>query len=276
MIDEFKAAMQNAGITPPNHIIGDGKLHRFYIKGDKAGSKNGAYFLYLDGKPNGWFSDWRGKTGKWSSNGKTQPFTFEMRRQIERERKQRQEERELCYQQAAKTALYIWNKSTPNPQHPYLTRKRVKAHHARLYRDSLVIPIYNESCELVNLQFITPNGDKRFLTGARKKGCFSALDKDSNTDTILFAEGFSTAASLHEETGFYTAIGLDAGNLVYVARVIRGLYPQASIIVCGDNDANGVGQKAAIEAAAAVNGKYKIPLNVGQDWNDVLSHGGNI
>jgi putative DNA primase/helicase len=56
--------------------------------------------------------------------------------------------------------------------------------------------------------------------------------------------------------------------------VLRRLYPKAVIIVCGDNDLSGVGQKAAIEAAAYVNGKYKIPPNAGQDWNDFLSNGG--
>jgi putative DNA primase/helicase len=274
MINEFKAAMQSAGITPPDHIIGDGQLHRFHIGGDKSGTLNGVYFLHLDSNPNGWFSDWRGMTGKWSANGKAQSFTKEMRQQIEQERKQREEEKQLRHEQAAKTAAYIWGKATPATDHQYLINKRIKPHHARLYRDSLVIPIYDESRELVNLQFITPFGVKRPLTGAKKKACFSAIRKDNNTDTILLCEGFATGASLHEETGHYTAIGLDAGNLLPVAQVIRRMYPKAVIIVCGDNDAHGKGQKAASDAAAAVSGKYKIPPNVGQDWNDFLSNGG--
>ena len=93
MINEFKSAMQSAGITPPNHIIGDGKLHRFHIAGDKPNTQNGAYFLYLDGKPNGWFSNWRGVTGKWSADGKAQPLKFWQRDQIQQERQQREEEK---------------------------------------------------------------------------------------------------------------------------------------------------------------------------------------
>jgi putative DNA primase/helicase len=271
MIEQFKAAMRSAGITPPDHIIGDGDLHRFYIQGDKRGTVNGRYFLHLDGRANGWFSDYRGNVGRWVADGKAQPLTFEVRKQIQQHRKQRELEKQLYCEQAAETAAYVWNKSMPAIDHQYLINKRVKPHNARLYRDALVIPIYDESFELLNLQFISPNGDKRFLSGAKKRSCFSAIRKDNCTDTILMCEGWATGASLHEETGHYTAVALDAGNLLLVAQVIRRLYPQAEIIVCGDNDLSGVGQKAAKEAAIACGGTYKIPATVGADWNDVLN-----
>jgi putative DNA primase/helicase len=271
MINEFRSAMQAAGITPPNHIIGDGQLHRFHIGGDKSGTLNGVYFLHLDNNPNGWFSDWRGTTGKWSANGKAQSFTKEMRHQIEQERKQREEEKQLRHEQAVCNARIIWGKSTPATHHQYLTNKRVQPHDTRLHHESLVIPIYDENKRLVNLQFISPNGDKRFLSGARKKGCFSDIGKDNSMDTILLCEGFSTGASLHEHTGYYTAIALDAGNLLPVAQVMKQMCPMASIIVCGDNDESGVGQKAAINAALAIGGKYLIPETIGYDWNDSLT-----
>jgi putative DNA primase/helicase len=274
MINEFKAAMQAAGINPPNHIIGDGQLHRFHIGGDKSGTLNGVYFLHLDNNPNGWFSDWRGTTCKWSANGKAQSFTSEMRLKVEQERKQREEEKQLRHEQAAINARKIWNKSIPVTDHQYLTSKRVQPHDTRLHHDSLVIPIYDEKKWLVNLQFILPNGDKRFLSGAKKKGCFSAIGVSNELKTLLLCEGWATGASLHEETGQCVVIALDAGNLLPVAQAIRRMFPYVSIIVCGDNDLSGVGQKAAIDAAAAVNGKYKIPPNVGQDWNDFLSNGG--
>jgi putative DNA primase/helicase len=275
MIEEFKAAMQAVGIEAPRHIISDGKLHRFHIDGDKSGTLNGVYIFHSDGNPSGWFSNWRGTSGRWSSCGIAPPFTSKMRRQLDQQLQQREIEQQLRYQHAATTALYIWNKSIPATQHPYLAHKRVKPHHVRLFRDTLLVPIYDASRELVNLQFIQGDGSKRFLSGARLKDCYSAIRKNNNTDTILLCEGFSTAASLHEATKHYVAIGFSASSLLAVSLVIRNLYPQSTIIVCGDNDANGVGQKAAINAAAAVNGKYKIPPIAGQDWNDVLSHGGN-
>lgn len=276
MINEFKSAMQAAGITPPNHIIGDGQLHRFHIGGDKSGTLNGVYFLHLDNNPNGWFSDWRGTTGKWSADGKATPFTFEMRQQVEQERKQREEEKRLRHEQAAVNARTIWNKSKPVTDHQYLTSKRVKPHDTRLHYDSLVIPIYDETKWLVNLQFIAPNGEKRFLSGAKKKGCFSSIGASNDLKILLLCEGWATGASLYEETGQCVVIALDAGNLLPVAQAVRRMFPYVSIIVCGDNDLSGVGQKAAKEAANEVNGRFIIPPNVGQDWNDFLSNGGAL
>lgn len=87
----------------------------------------------------------------------------------------------------------------------------------------------------------------------------------------MIAEGFATAASLHETTGNQTFISFDAGNLINVAKIVRVKNPDAEIIICGDNDENEVGQKAARSAALAVGGKYIIPVSVGQDWNDALN-----
>lgn len=52
---------------------------------------------------------------------------------------------------------------------------------------------------------------------------------------------------------------------------VRALEPKAEIIVCGDNDESGTGQKAARAAALACGGKYLIPATVGMDWNDYLT-----
>ena len=42
--------------------------------------------------------------------------------------------------------------------------------------------------------------------------------------------------------------------LVKAALAVKHKYPQALIVVCGDNDANGGGQQAANDAAKAVDG----------------------
>ncbi len=60
IIDAFKAAMQEAGITPPDTIKADGVLHRFHIADHKTGTLNGAYKLHLDGsRPAGYFEDFK-------------------------------------------------------------------------------------------------------------------------------------------------------------------------------------------------------------------------
>jgi putative DNA primase/helicase len=138
----------------------------------------------------------------------------------------------------------------------------------------LIAPIHDASLRLVNLQFIQPDGTKRFLTGGQKKNCFWRIGKKS--PTILIAEGFATAASLHEVTGHQVFIAFDAGNLVNVAKIVMAKNPGAEIIIMGDNDASGIGQAAARSAALAIGGKYLLPKTVGQDWNDALNARGLI
>jgi putative DNA primase/helicase len=135
-----------------------------------------------------------------------------------------------------------------------------------------VIRIFNESRELVSLQFIDANGNKRFLSGGKKKGCFSVIGKPSKA-RLLICEGYATGASLHQELGLFVMVAMDAGNLEPVALAARRMFPDYEITIMGDNDANGIGQTAAIRAALAAGGKHLIPGTTGYDWNDSLSTG---
>ena len=63
-------------------------------------------------------------------------------------------------------------------------------------------------------------------------------------------------------------MAFSAGNLKNVAIYVRSLHPMNSIIIMGDNDTSGVGQKAAKEAALAIGADFLIPSTVGYDWND--------
>jgi len=53
---------------------------------------------------------------------------------------------------------------------------------------------------------------------------------------LLIAEGYATAASLHEATGRPVAVAWDAGNMAHVVRALRGQYPAARIALCADDD----------------------------------------
>jgi putative DNA primase/helicase len=272
-INQFKNAMQDSGITPPDTIIGDGNLHRFKING----KLNGAYVLHLDGRAAGYFQDFKqGIKERWKMAGQHKSLT-DGERQAFREKRIKQEaereaEKTAKHAKAAKTALTIWSKSAPATNHPYLIKKRIKPYLSRIYKESLVIPVFSAKGELVNLQFIQGDGSKRFLSGGRKAGCFCSIGEESEAkiSTILVAEGFATAASLHEVTGYRTIVAFDAGNLTAVAKTIKALASGASIIICADNDTNGVGEQKAREAALAINGKYIIPPMSG-DFNDHLT-----
>ena len=275
-IDAFRSAMFDASITPPDFIQADGKLHRFHIAGHKAGSKNGAYVLHSNGHPAGYFEDFtQSMKVTWRMEGNRRQFTDADVAQIAAAKFQREKELEFKRNKAKEKANSIWTYAEYATTHPYLNRKRIKPHIAKMcgYQNpALLVPLYNARIEIVNLQYIEADGSKRFLYGGEKKNCFCWLG--DSTETILVAEGFATAASLHENKGLQTFVAFDAGNLENVAKIIRAKLPNVQIIIAGDNDESGVGQKAASAAARAVGGKFIIPKEVGMDWNDVLTLGG--
>jgi putative DNA primase/helicase len=269
VIASFKAAMAAQGIATDDPIIADGQLHRIHIKGHKSGSLNGAYVLHLDGHPAGYFEDFTaGIKTNWKLEGSEQhPLDPDYQKQIEAAKTERAQQRLILELQAAEKARYIWHKAQlTHPCHPYLIRKGIQPHGAKHGRSgALILPLYNTDNAIVNLQFIHDNGTKRFLKGARKKGCFWWLGQ--KTDTVLIAEGFATTASLFEATGFLTIIAYDAGNLETVAKIIRERQPAANIVICADNDESGIGQEKANRAAHAVNGLVAVPPITG-DFND--------
>jgi putative DNA primase/helicase len=126
----------------------------------------------------------------------------------------------------------------------YLVRKGVQAHGVRVLPDgTLLVPMHDATGTLQNLQRIAPakpqdgGPDKRFLPGGRKSGLWHLVGPlDTAAAVLLLAEGYATAASLHECTGLPVAVAFDAGNLVHVARELRTLYPALPLLVCADDD----------------------------------------
>lgn len=277
VIEQFKNAMMDAGIQPPDTLIGDGRLHRFKIDN----KLNGAYVLHLDGRAAGYFENLKqGIKHRWKMAGEFNRLTDDecqaFRVLAAKQEADRKAEEANRHRQAAIKAGFIWlNSSEVTAEYPYLIKKKIKTHNCRVYKNAVVIPIYSPEGQLVNLQFVDETGQKRFLSGGKKKGCFSFIGVP--TETILICEGWATGASLHEHSSHFVIVALDAGNLEPVAVEVSKLYPDSKIVICGDNDVSGIGQKKAFEAALSVKGKYKIPPIAGTDWNDFLntevSHG---
>lgn len=274
----FKAALDKAGLSTKDKIIADGQLSRFHVEGDKAGSKNGWYVLFCDGIPAGCFGSW--KTSdiiKWCIKS-DRKLTQEQRKQnhsrMVEAQKVRKTEEVKRRKFAKRKALSIWKSSSTAPyNHPYLLKKSVKMHGLRLYKKSLVVPIRDINGDLHSLQFIDNVGNKRFLSGGRKKGCYFAIG--TPLDTLCIAEGYATAASIYQVTGHACAVALDAGNLKPVAIALRNKFPNLKIIICADNDINTDGNPGVTKAktaALSVGASLVIPPNAG-DFNDLLKGG---
>lgn len=260
-------SMRAYGLEPvKGDIVLDGRIHRFRVVGDKAGSQNGWYVGHLIPAPAGAFGSWKaGESYTWHTSQSRKAMTpaelDEQRWQFESMRRQRAVEMARVRDEARSKAARLWGLSKPaDAAHPYLVRKGVKAWGIRQLRGSLVIPVRDARGRLHTLQFIGPDGAKRFLSGGRIQACYCAIGKPA--DTLLLAEGYATAATLYASTGHATACAFNAGNLVHVARALRAKFPSLRIIVCADNDTQTVGNPGftkAWEAARAVGGCVAAP-----------------
>ena len=250
----FAAAMAAAGLAIRGQVVADGKLCRVHIDGDKPGSRNGWYILFADGIPSGAFGSWKtGIKGKWcakKTSDLTQTELAEHKRRMDAAIKARDAEDKSVKLAAREKAKTIWQAAPPaHDDHPYLIKKRVKAHGLRLSGGTLVIPVRDSAGVLHSLQFIDADGNKRFLTDGQKKGCYFSIGQP--TDTLCIAEGYATAASIHEATGHAVTVAFDAGNLMPVAQALRQKFPNAKIIICADNDAEKPGNPGLTKAKAA-------------------------
>lgn len=162
------------------------------------------------------------------------------------------------------------------PKHPYFLLKNIMPPTPVWQLEhSLVIPVMDLLGEVHSLQFIRSDGKKFFQKDGAIKGHFYQIwSRKKPSDAIVICEGYATAVTLATQ---YTpdctvVVAFNAGNLKPVAKVFRRAFVDAAIIIAGDRDASGVGQKAAAEAAQAVGGKVSIPPflpgETGSDWND--------
>lgn len=261
-------AMRDAGLAPHKamDITPDGKLRRYRIDGDKAGSLNGWYVQYSQPILAGAFGSWKtGETHSWREAGSQSTMTPEereaMRQHMLGMQAARAVEQEVVRAEARAKAEKLWRTAKPATNaHPYLQKKRIGAIGIRRLRDALLIPLRSADGSLHSLQFIDNDGGKRFLTGGRITGCYFSMGRP--TDSILIAEGYATAATIFKAMGGAVAVAFNAGNLPAVARALRAKFPNLRMVICADNDTNTQGNPGltrAYEAARAVGGFVAVP-----------------
>jgi len=283
-IEQFRAAMLAAGLTPPDDIHADGQLHRFSSNG-KPRDDSGWYVLHLDGVPAGSFGCWReGFSQNWCAKSADTftPAEREAHRQrMEAARALRDAEQAERQQQAATEAERRWAAASPATAHPYLAHKAVGAHGTRIELGGLLVPMRDAAGKLHSLQVIDPEGGKRFQPGGRVKGCYHAIGKPNGL--LIVCEGFATGASLHECTGHAVAVAFNAGNLQAVAEALASKHPALRLIVAADDDHQTEGNPGiskATQAARAVGGWLAVPVFAqpravkATDFNDLHHTGG--
>lgn len=267
MLTNILDAMVGAGLQPhkPLALIADGQIHRYRVMGDKAGSANGWYTLHDGPEPFGAFGSWKtGESHTWRGTP-TKPLTpaerAAMAQHVQATRQAHAQAQQQVHLEARTRAQKLWSTAHPaTNDHPYLQRKRIPAIGVRRLRDMLVIPARDVHGELHTLQFISPDGSKRFLTGGRIAGCYYAMGRP--VDRLLLAEGLATGSTLHQATGAAVAVCFSCGNLLAVARALRDKFPRLRLVLCADNDLatpGNPGVTKAREAARAVGGFLAVP-----------------
>ena len=242
----------------------DGGIHRFHVPGDKAGTLNGWYVLYLDGIASGAFGSWKaGSAHTWCSREPLNAHEAEqVRQRVEQARRQREAEQHRRQQAAAEYANRLWRDARRvDPGHAYLVAKGVRAYGLRQHRDRLLVPLVRDGV-LMNLQSIAPDGSKLFQSGGQVRGCYSPLGVITPGAPLYVCEGWATAATIHAETGAAVAAAMNAGNLKPAALALRDKYPDAQIIIAGDDDRQtegNPGRTAANAAAVATGGLVVFP-----------------
>lgn len=227
----LQEALDQYGLKPPE-IIWDGKMRRFHHD-KKIGKKNGWIIVHPDG--HGGAGVW-GTDVKVAFNGKDfKDITPEDRQRWKTERLQRQAEEKEQQKIAAIAAVARWGNASPaGNTHPYLVKKGVKSYGLRVANNNLLIPMKDDSGQIVNVQSIWTDGTKLFEKGASARGCYYAFGKLNGE--IYIGEGYATCATVHEATGHAVVVAFNANNLENIAQLMRRNHPNTKITIIADND----------------------------------------
>ena len=281
---QLRDAISAAGMTPPREIILDGKMHRFNsgTKGKPGHDKSGWYVAYSDGIPAGRFGCWRaGIEVTWRADvGRQISPAEEMAhaRRLAEAKATRDAELKRQREVVADTAEKIWSDGTgASADHPYLARKGIQVHGTRVTGDGrLMAPLFTPEGKLASIQYIDQDGSKLYHAGGQTGGCFWMVGTTDEPGVIYIAEGFATAATIHEITHRPCIVAYSASNIVPVTGTVREKYGQMQeLVIVADNDASGTGQKYADQASAKYGARVVMPPIDG-DANDYVAAGHDL
>ena len=268
----FQQAVIEAGITPPQRVKIDGNIHRFPTN-EKPGDTAGWYVLNDQGIAiTGAFGCWRsGVTETWSSIDEAALDKSQLRMvrdEMRRAQKLADQEKIELQEKASMKTAEAWSKAQDaDSNHQYLVRKGVNAYGIKqFYFDGfqcLMIPLMDTEGKLWSYQRIYPDdrvNNKFFLKNGRVTGLFHTIGEP--TPTRIIAEGYATAASLHESTGHCVHVAFNSHNLQQVAESIRRVHSDVELIIAADDDWKAEGNPGltyATKAAQASGAKLSIP-----------------
>lgn len=224
------------------------------------------------------------------------------------DRAKREQELQKQFRKNAFDEYKLLKDSSADPnQHPYLTKKGVKAGNGLIicnqdikigsyynefktnYADKdfyyikkgdLLIPAMNLDLEFVTYQRITDQGVKLQRIDISTVGAFYCLgDWRTSTKRIYLCEGYATGYSLFQATDGVVFVCFDVHNIGVVLKLLKIKYPHIEIIICTDNDrkkSTKVGLYKGFEYSYMYNSPFTFPVfpegemfSSLSDWNDL-------
>ncbi|HAV1788442.1 TPA: DNA primase [Enterobacter hormaechei subsp. xiangfangensis] len=168
---------------------------------------------------------------------------------------------------------YLTRKGFPDRECPVLSVMH-KTGGVTFRAGDVVVPLYDDTGALVNLQLISSDGLKRTLKGGQVKGACHVIEgKKQAGKRLWIAEGYATALTVHHLTAETVMVALSSVNLLSLASLVRQKHPACQIVLAADRDLNGDGQNKAAAAADACEGIVALPPVFG-DWNDAFVQNG--
>ena len=264
----FSEFVRSAGLIPGD-VFADGRWYRCATESHPR-KKNGSYKL-LESGTLGFCQDHaiHASPLTWKAERDVRPFVD--RASIKRKR----EDTQKALVQATKAARkFYFECALLVGGHPYLDSHSLSMFGcAGLKIDPdgwLVVPVMLER-DIISVQRISPEGEKRFWSGASVKGGSYAIDRKGASITVL-CEGLATGLAIFSAVSLCrVVVAFDSGNLGRVAVTKRGL-----VCVACDNDhqtALRIGKNPGVEAAAAAAKALGCGIAIpegfqGSDWCD--------
>jgi P4 family phage/plasmid primase-like protien len=253
----LQEAFASAGMSYPDVSFIPGSVVRFPTNASPV-KKAGWCLLFSDGIGAKFGCYKEGTTFVWQQRdvGAPPPSKQERRAaraKAEQEKRANEAKLKASHAAGAEIAAQTLSQSTDlNPAHRYVVSKGITPYGGRQTLDgSIVVPMYGPDGSLQSVQFIYPNGSKRFLAGARMKDGRLTLGDPTSDKPIILCEGWATGCSLYQATGYTVVVCFAGANLAKVADDLRNQFPDAVVQIAADRDAHGKGMEYAAAAAAA-------------------------
>jgi hypothetical protein len=284
-----------------------GKLMRCRVENDRGSKLSGWYRYFESGIPGGIWGNWKtGEKGIWSAKQALTPYeAMEHRARIQRAIKRDGIQHQKAWIDNLRMNVALWeagrritaedpvarylaSRDIPIPNTPALRYVSKAAYYERGQLvgrfPAMLAAVTNSDGGLVSIHrtFLTPHGKKADVSTPRKLMplCGTMLGASIKLGApapypggvmLGVAEGIETALAVTMLYGLPCWSAVSANGL----RKIQVPSGVTSLFVMGDNDRNGVGQRAAQVLttrvkAMGIKARSWVPQNPGSDWNDEL------